>query len=96
MTDLPLDIEGPEGRSISFNRERWAHIVSHHGELSGMEKEVVETIDSPDTVKQGSMEDTFHYFREEEHLDYNQYICVVVNVEKGFVVTAYPTSNTEV
>jgi len=92
VKEFPVKIIDFQGLEIKLNRERWSHIVSRHGELSGMLEEVVETVRDPEEViQQSDREDTFHYFRSEEKLDYNDYICAVVNTEKEFVVTAYST-----
>ncbi|MFB6199632.1 MAG: hypothetical protein ABEJ83_02030 [Candidatus Nanohaloarchaea archaeon] len=97
MTGFPLLAVDPEGIELELTRERWSHIVSRHGELSNCVEEVLETVRSPEeVVAQSGRNDTFHYFREVSELEYNDYICVVVNVEKEFLVTAYPTSRKKV
>lgn len=93
MNNLPLTAEDPQGRMLELNRERWSHIVSRHGELSNKQDEVNETVRCPDkVVSQSSRNDTLHYFREEDGLKFNDHICVVVNIKREFIVTAYPTS----
>lgn len=88
------EVTDPQGREFSLSRERWSHVVSHHGELSNMKDNVLKTVEAPDNVeKQPSRNDTLHYYRGEEDLRFNTYICVVINIEKEFIVTAYPTDN---
>lgn len=97
MSDWPLEVEDQEGRELELSRERWMHIVSRHGELSGMQDEIINTIESPgEILKQSGRDDTFHYFRSVDGLEYNDYICAVVNIEECFIVTAYPTSRKKV
>lgn len=93
MKDFPLRVEDFEGRIFELSRERWSHITFKHGELADKKKEVLSTVRNPgEVIPQSDRNDTLHYFREEDGLEYNDYICVVVNIEKEFIVTAYPTS----
>lgn len=39
--------------AIRLTDERWAHIVSEHGELEGLRDEVLEAVSSPHRVFQG-------------------------------------------
>ena len=43
------------GIPIRLTEERWAHITEEHCELAGLRVEVLETIEHPDEIFQGSM-----------------------------------------
>jgi len=97
MKEFPFRVIDSQRRTIILTRERWSHIADRHGELVGLRKEILRTIKDPEEIiKQEGRDDTYHYFLSTDKLEYNKYICVVINTEEEFLVTAYPTSQKKV
>lgn len=77
------------GIPIRLPDERWAHIAGDHGELSGMQADVVHTVSAPDRVLAGN-EGALLAVRE---LAPNKWLVVVYREAEGdgFVITAHLT-----
>lgn len=74
------------GNDIVLTRERWNHVTKHKiGEPSRLKECVQDPLEIRRSRKDPS---TALYYR---GLD-DGYLCVVVNVEEGFITTAYETS----
>jgi hypothetical protein len=50
---LQLSVFSKNGVPVRLSDERWAHISEEHGELAGMQAEVMEAIAQPERVLEG-------------------------------------------
>lgn len=74
---------------IRLTDERWGHIMGEHGELAGMEIEVLETITNPDRVLAGNAGELLAI----REVDMGKWLVVVYRetTADGFVITAFLT-----
>jgi len=80
-----LDVEDRFGNNLVLTKERWNHALKH--ELPDLDS-VKNCITNPEEIRKSRYDDDIHlYYRELNAL----YICVVVQVNKGFILTAYKT-----
>jgi hypothetical protein len=78
------------GVPIRLTEERWVHISEEHCEMAGSLYDVLETIESPQSVYQGSADELLATRRFEA----DKHIVVVykeTGVDDGFVITAFLT-----
>ena len=77
------------GIQIRLTEERWAHISDEHGELGGLEEEVLATIADPIKVFAGGAEESLAV----RELELGKYLVVVYREleQDGFVITAFVT-----
>jgi hypothetical protein len=77
------------GKTIRLTEERWAHISDEHGELEGLESEVLAAVAHPVRVLEG-VEGELLAVRE---LNLGKYVVVVYREldDDGFVITAFVT-----
>jgi hypothetical protein len=77
------------GVRIRLTAERWIHIVSGHGELEGMEQEVLGTVAQPERIVSGGAGE-FLAIRETEP---GKYLVAIYRQESndGFIITAFLT-----
>jgi len=75
------------GVSIRLTAERWAHVIDGHGELAGMEQEVLNTVAQPERILAGNTGELLAVSQTEP----GKYIVVVYREESsdGFVITAF-------
>ncbi len=74
---------------IRLTDERWEHIIEEHGELAGMEIEVLETIANPGRVLAGNASELLAI----REVDMGKWLVVVYRETNadGFVITAFLT-----
>lgn len=77
------------GIPIRLTTERWAHIIGGHGELEGMEYDVLSTVAQPECILAGSSGEMLAVKETEP----GKYLVVVYREEgnDGFVITAFLT-----
>ena len=75
---------------IRLTRERWLHITEEHSEMAGYYYEVLETIETPEAVYQGTMDEHIAIKEIEE----SKYIVVIyreTDENDGFIITSFLT-----
>jgi hypothetical protein len=75
---------------IRLTEERWFHITEEHSEMAGYYFEVLETVEDPETIYQGTMGE----YVAVRPIEKGQYIVVVykeLSKQDGFVITAFLT-----
>lgn len=75
---------------IRLTEERWFHITEEHSEMAGYYFEVLETVEDPETIYQGTMGE----YVAVRAIEKEQYMVVVykeLSKEDGFVITAFLT-----
>ena len=77
------------GISIRLTDERWAHITDEHCELAGLRLEVLETIENPIRIFEGSREEFIAVIE----LTKGKFLAVVYKEfqRDGFIITAFIT-----
>ena len=78
------------GVPIRLTEERWVHISEEHCEMAGLRYDVLETIESPQSVHQGTAGELLAARRFEA----DKHIVVVykeTGMDDGFVITAFLT-----
>ncbi len=82
--------------SIRLTDERWLHIITSHTEMSGNLPKLIKTVEDPDIITSGIMDElrAIRFFPETRLGP--KYLMVAYkedNVDDGFIITAYKTSN---
>ncbi len=75
---------------IRITEERWLHITEAHSELAGYFFEILETIEDPDVIYEG----TYGELLAVKEIENGKYLVVVyreMQKEDGFVITAFFT-----
>ena len=79
---------------IRLTNERWEHIISRHIEMTNEKDRVIETIESPDFIQKGDLNEKLAVkLYKQTSLDV-KYLVVVykeISAIDGFVLTAYYT-----
>jgi len=79
------------GVSIRLTDERWLHITEEHSELAGYYFEVLETLQEPEAIYEGKMEELLAV----KEIEPEKYMVVVykedITHNDGFVITAFLT-----
>lgn len=75
---------------IRLTEERWVHITEEHSELAGCYFEVLETVQDPQEVFEGTAGEMLAV-REVETLKYMVVVYKEISPDDGFVVTAFLT-----
>jgi len=78
---------------VSVTLDYWNYITEvKHPHMKGRENEVVEVLKEPEQIRQ-SMRDrnVYLFYRKIIYDDSPRHICVVINKEEEFVITAYIT-----
>jgi len=79
-------------RKITLSDERWKHITETHPELIDMLDVLKETLEEPELIKQSVYdENVILIYKYHGHIYDGKYICVVVTLDNGLLVTAYIT-----
>jgi len=76
------------GVPIRLTYERWYHIVENHDELASCFDEVLETIETPDTVVRGNK----GTLKAAKNVGRGKWLVVIYREQskrEGFVITAY-------
>lgn len=81
-----FEVQDPFGNPIELSSERWNHILKH--EISNKE-DVKKCLMDPDEVKKSNRDVGSQLYYKKIN---GEYICVVVQIEEGFIKTAYQTS----
>ncbi len=79
---------------IRFPEERWLHITEEHSEIAGYYYDVLETVQKPDVILEGSHNELLAL----KTLTAKKYLIVVykeVSKTDGFIITAFMTSKGE-
>jgi hypothetical protein len=79
------------GIPIRLPDERWIHLTEGHSEMAGYYSEVLEVVEDPDAVYEGSSGELLAV----KEMKTDKYIVVVykeVSETDGFVITAFQTS----
>ncbi len=80
-----IDIEDKFGNRICLTRERWNHALKHK----------IPNLDHLESCLQNPVEVRKSKYDEDARLYYRklggEYVCVVVQIEDGFIMTAYTT-----
>jgi hypothetical protein len=96
MTDMATS---RSGISIRLTDERWNHIASHHPEMIDQRERVLETLQEPDMIQQGDFGELLairHYPKTPLTSKFMVVAYREVNLDDGFVLTAYLTSRPSV
>jgi hypothetical protein len=83
-------VQSKNGVNIRLTEERWFHITEEHSEMAGYYFEVLEAVDSPDTIYQGKTGECIAI----KEIEAGKYIVVIyreVSQEDGFIITAFLT-----
>ena len=77
------------GIPIRLTDERWTHITEEHGELVGLQSNVVETVSHPDRVLLGGDGELLAV----REIEVGKYLVVVYREQdnNGFIITAFLT-----
>lgn len=79
------------GIPIRLPDERWIHLTEGHSEMAGYYSEVLEVVEDPDAIYEGSSGELLAV----KEMKTDKYIVVVykeVSETDGFVITAFLTS----
>ena len=85
-------VPSPTGVPIRLTEERWAHIVEDHPELTGLQLDVLEAVETPDRVVGGTTGELLA-LKEREPGSWLVVAYRELNGD-GFIITAFPTSKT--
>jgi hypothetical protein len=83
-------VRDPQGREVSLDGERWAHIVDGHPELREIQEEVLRVVESPTEVLAGRMPDEEWFYL--ERAGPSRWLKVVVvfdRADSGRIITAF-------
>jgi len=75
---------------IRLTQQRWLHITEEHSEMAGYYFDVLETIQEPEAIYKGKVEELLAV----KEIESGKYLVVVykeMNKEDGFVITAFLT-----
>jgi hypothetical protein len=80
------------GLPIRLTDERWAHIVTEHGELVGMEVQVLDTVANPHRILAGGAGELLAVCE----VEVGKWLVVVYRElpDDGFIITAFLTKRT--
>jgi len=78
------------GVPIRLTEERWYHIVENHEDLAGYTNEVLATVENPDFIASGWIDELLAV-REIEDGKYMVVVYKEVSPNDGFIITAYFT-----
>ena len=87
MVDKVLSVNGVP---IRLNAERWMHITMGHPEIANYYFDILQAIESPETIYAGSRDELLAVRRVDESSEKN--IIVVykeISTDDGFIITAY-------
>ncbi len=85
-------VNSSSGASVRLTDERWAHISQEHRELIGWRSRVLETVQTPDRVLEGTLGELLAVRQVEPGK------CLVVvyrEGDDGFIITAFLTRRLE-
>ena len=80
--------------SIRLTNERWKHIISRHIEMTNEKEKVIETIESPDYIQMGDLNEKLAVKLYKDTPFETKYLVVVykeISAIDGFILTAYFT-----
>lgn len=83
-------VKSKNGAAIRLTDERWFHITEEHSEMAGQYFEVLETVQEPDTIYEGSAGELLAV----KEIRPNKRMVVVyreLSPDDGFVITAFVT-----
>ena len=83
-------VKSKNGVPIRLTEERWFHITEEHSEMAGYYFEVLETVEEPEAIYEGKMDECIAV----REIGEGKYIVVVyreLSKEDGFVITAFLT-----
>lgn len=85
-----------ENTPIRLTNERWNHIIRRHPELDGQKEKVLETINKPDFIQVGDMDDLLairHYLNTPLTTKYLVVVYKELEEKEGFIITAFFTNH---
>jgi len=82
------------GIPIRLPDERWIHLTEAHSEMAGYYSEVLEAVEDPDAIYEGSAGELLSA-REMKNGKYIVAVYKEVSKMDGFVITAFLTSKTK-
>lgn len=57
-----------------------------------MESDIINALQDPDFIRQSRVDENVHlFYRKVRYHDKNYHMCVVINKNKGFIITSYIT-----
>lgn len=83
-------VQSKNGVPIRLTQQRWLHITEEHSEMAGYYFEVLETLQEPETIYEGKIEELLAV----KEIEPGKYLVVVyneLNKNDGFVITAFLT-----
>lgn len=91
--DVKFKVKTPLGNTVSTTEAYWNHLVSvKHPHIKGLEKDVIETLSSPDMIRKSkSNANVYLYYKEISYHGKNYHMCAVANNAEKFLITAYIT-----
>jgi hypothetical protein len=81
---------------IRLSDERWQHITTGHPEIADYYYEILETIENPEIIYEGTDDAKIAIKRFKER--FNKFVVVIykeIGVSEGFVLTAYFSSKNQ-
>ena len=83
-------VRSKNGVPIRLTQQRWLHITEEHSEMAGYYFDVLETIQEPEAIYEGKVEELLAV----KEIEPGKYLLIVykeMNKEDGFVITAFLT-----
>ncbi|MCK4428953.1 MAG: DUF4258 domain-containing protein [Candidatus Aenigmarchaeota archaeon] len=78
---------------VSVTNEYWDYITTiKHPHIRSKENEIINTLKNPEIIRQSKRDkNVYLFYRKTIYYSKQYYLCVIINKEKGFVITAYIT-----
>lgn len=86
------EIISKSGRNIALTSERWNHIVLRHPEMSAYLEEVKMVLQNPTVIIQDYFDQNIKFYQK-YYKEEKCYITLVIEEQKGFIITAYTTNS---
>jgi len=85
------------GKEIRLSEERWYHIVESHDYMAGNQDIIFETLESPDIIVEGRMEEfiALKYYAKTSISEKHAVVIYKEQDNEGFVITTFMTSRPE-
>ena len=85
------------GKEIRLSEERWCHIVESHDYMAGNQDIIFETLESPDIIVEGRMEEfiALKYYAKTSISEKHAVVIYKEQDNEGFVITTFMTSRPE-
>jgi hypothetical protein len=84
-------------RRIELSDERWNHIIDTHPEIKKLITELEGDLIEPELIKRSVYnENVVLFYRHYKHIYEGKYMCVVIRLDEGSIVTAYITDRIKI